>query len=250
MRTPVVAGNWKMNGSRASISSLLEGINAELDAGTRAEILVFPPYVYLDVVKSILAESGIGVGAQDVDHRDQGAITGGVAVDMLTDLGCTHALVGHSERRSLFGETDERVADKFEACLNGGLTPIVCIGESLDERQSGQTLAVVTRQLRAVTSQIGADRFEGAIVAYEPVWAIGTGESATPAQAEEVHAAVREELGQMGQSLAMETRILYGGSVTAENAEALFANENVDGALVGGASLKPADFVEICRTPG
>ena len=249
MRTPVVAGNWKMNGSSGSIDELLDGMVAELDAPKLpgCEVMVFPAYVYLARVVGRLAATGIAVGAQDTDQRPEGAVTGGVSVGMLCDVGCSHAIVGHSERRQLFGETDDIVAEKFEACVEGGLQPIICVGETLEERQQDRTLDVVTRQLQAVLRRVGQSGFEAAMVAYEPVWAIGTGESASPAQAEEVHAALRHCLAEVDAGLAERTRVLYGGSVTPENAVALFRNDNVDGALVGGASLDPGSFAAICR---
>ena len=248
-RNPLVAGNWKMNGDADSIDLLLDGILGELatSALSRCGVLVFPSYIYLDRVAKKLRGSGIGVGSQDVDQRIQGAVTGGVSAVMVRDIGCEFAIVGHSERRRLFAESDGLVADKFEQCKSCGLVPIVCVGETLEERRQDQTLEVVTRQLEAVTSRLGPEGFEGAMVAYEPIWAIGTGESASPDQAEEVHAGLRRSLSKLDEGLSSRTRILYGGSVTPGNASALFGQENVDGALVGGASLKANSFVEICK---
>lgn len=248
-RTRVVAGNWKMNGSLASIRELLHGIQQGLTElnEMHSDVLVFPAHVHLGLVLGELAASRIEVGAQDVDSRESGAVTGAVSAGMVSDIGGRYCLVGHSERRTLFDESDEEVAAKFEQCLDAGLTPVLCVGESLAERQAGETLEVVTRQLGAVVEATGAGRFSGALLAYEPVWAIGTGESATPQQAEEVHHALRTFLSEQDENLAEETRILYGGSVTPENAVTLFKQDNVDGALVGGASLKADSFVEICR---
>lgn len=248
MRQPLVAGNWKMNGDRASIRQLLQDSRQalqEIDLSS-TEVLVFPPHIYLAEVIAGLDGSNVETGAQDVDSRESGAVTGGVSARMLSDVGCTHALVGHSERRSLFAESDGLVAEKFERCLEQGLTPIVCVGETLDEREQGITLDVVTRQLRAVLDRTGIKPFPKAMVAYEPVWAIGTGHSATPAQAEEVHACLRDCLAELDAGVAAATRLLYGGSVTPENAAELFAEENLDGALVGGASLDGKRFAEIC----
>lgn len=248
-RDPLVAGNWKMNGDAGSLDLLLDGVLSELSALAlrRCGVLVFPPYVYLGQVAQKLRGSIVGVGSQDVDQRTQGAVTGGVSAAMVKDAGCGFVLVGHSERRTLFAESDELVTDKFEQCGSQGLVPIVCVGETLEERRRDQTIEVVTRQLRAVTSRVGLAGFDGAMIAYEPVWAIGTGESATPEQAEEVHAGLRKCLAELDQDLSNRTRILYGGSVTADNAMALFGMKNVDGALVGGASLKANSFAEICK---
>jgi triosephosphate isomerase len=248
-RDPLVAGNWKMNGNANSLDMLLDGVLGALSVLSlrRCSVLVFPSYVYLGQVTQKLRGSGIGVGSQDVDQRMRGAVTGGVSAAMVKDAGCRSVLVGHSERRTLFADTDEVVADKFEQCGFHGLVPIVCVGETLEERQQDRTLEVVTRQLKAVTSRVGLAGFDGAIIAYEPVWAIGTGESAVPEQAEEVHAGLRKCLAELDEDLSSRTRILYGGSVTASNAVALFGMKNVDGALVGGASLKANSFAEICK---
>ncbi len=248
-RDPLVAGNWKMNGDAASLDLLLDGVLGELSvlALQRCSVLVFPSYVYLSQVARKLQGSSIGIGSQDVDERMQGAVTGGVSAAMVKDAGCGFSLVGHSERRTLFAESDELVADKFEQCKLCGLVPIICVGETLEERRQDRTMEVVTRQLNAVTSRVGLEGFGGAMVAYEPVWAIGTGESATPEQAEDVHAGLRKCLAELDAGLSSRTRILYGGSVTADNAEALFGKENVDGVLVGGASLTANSFAEICK---
>lgn len=249
MRAPVVAGNWKMNGDTASVDSLVGAILVESAslALQRCSLLVFPSYVHLAQVAAKLKGSAISVGAQDVDQRRAGAVTGGVSVQMVKDLGATHALVGHSERRTLFAEDDDMVARKFEECITGGVVPIVCVGETLAERKQNKTLEVVTRQLRAITDRVNSKRFGGAMIAYEPVWAIGTGESATPEQAEAVHFGLRQYLKNIDAQLSESIRILYGGSVTPENAKALFTQKNVDGALVGGASLKAKSFAEICK---
>ncbi len=238
-----------MNGTASSIIELIGGVLqglSELKA-EHCEVLVFPAHVYLGLVVRETLGSSIEVGSQDVDERGDGAVTGAVSATMVKDVGGRYAIIGHSERRNLFAESDETIAEKFEQCRLAGLTPVVCVGESLEERQQGKTIDVVSRQLGAVTRQIGVDQFAGALVAYEPVWAIGTGESATPEQAEEVHSALRTFLGDWDSSLGQTTRILYGGSVTPENAATLFEQDNVDGALVGGASLKSDGFVEICR---
>lgn len=247
-RASVIAGNWKMNGTAASIDRLLTDMARELSGleQENREILVFPPHIYLQRVVQMLAPSMVGVGSQDVDAREDGAVTGAISASMVRDVGGKYSIIGHSERRALFGESDEVVADKFERCLEVGLVPIVCVGETLQERDAGSTVEVVTRQLGAVTGRVG-EKFTGALVAYEPVWAIGTGKSATPVQAEEVHGALRDFLAGEDSGQAEQTRILYGGSVTPENAGALFKQDNIDGALVGGASLKATSFVEICK---
>jgi triosephosphate isomerase len=221
-RDPLVAGNWKMNGDAGSLDVLLDALLGKLSALAlrRCSVLVFPSYVYLGQAARKLQGSCVGVGSQDVDQRTQGAVTGGVSAAMVKDAGCGFVLVGHSERRTLFADTDELVADKFEQCGRHGLVPIVCVGETLEERRQERTIEVVTRQLRAVTSRVGLLGFDGAVIAYEPVWDEG---------------------------LSKRTRILYGGSVTADNAVELFRMKNVDGALVGGASLKANSFVEICK---
>ncbi|MFT7218510.1 MAG: triosephosphate isomerase [Candidatus Azotimanducaceae bacterium] len=248
MRAPLVAGNWKMNGDIASVDRLLDGIlGSDLAAINRCQVLVLPPFTYLQRVADKIDGSNLRLAAQDVDSREFGAVTGGISAKMLKDIGCECVVVGHSERRSLFQETNEVVTDKFMLCVQNNLVPILCVGETLEQRTAGETLSVVTSQLRSVMDRAGLAGFSGARVAYEPVWAIGTGESATPEQAEEVHAGLRACLAELDGKLAEETSILYGGSVTAENAEALFAQDDVDGALVGGASLKATSFLQICR---
>ena len=248
-RNPLVAGNWKMNGNASSLALLLDDMLSELSvlALRRCSVLVFPSHVHLGQVAKKLRGSSVEVGSQDIDERTQGAVTGGVSAAMVKDAGCGFVLVGHSERRTLFAETDELVADKFEQCGFHGMVPIVCVGETLEERRQDRTMEVVTRQVRAVTSRVGLAGFDGAMIAYEPLWAIGTGESAAPEQAEEVHAGLRECVAELDEDLSSRTKILYGGSVSADNAAALFGMENVDGALVGGASLKANSFANICK---
>ena len=246
MRRPLVAGNWKLNGSRAANASLVAGIRRSLPADRSCDVMVCPPFVYLAEVAAALEGSGILLGAQDAAVEAQGAYTGEVSTPMLRDVGCTHVIVGHSERRSLFGETDEIVAKKFAAVRSGGAVPILCVGETLAERQAGETTGVVTRQIAAVLGRVSPDEFAGSIVAYEPVWAIGTGLTATPGQAQEVHALLRSIVASRDARIAAELRILYGGSVKGSNAPALFAMPDIDGGLVGGASLDAADFAAIC----
>ncbi len=245
MRQPLVAGNWKMNGSTGSVTALVEGIKAGIDAVTAAEMAVCPPYVYIPQVATMLAGTAISFGAQDVSDQEAGAYTGEVAPGMLSDVGCKYAIVGHSERRSIYGESDEFTARKFAAAQNAGLVPILCVGELLEEREQGITEQVVERQLDAVINLEGVGVFGTAVIAYEPVWAIGTGKTATPDQAQEVHAFIRAKLAGMDQAIADGVRILYGGSMNPGNAAELLAMQDIDGGLIGGASLKPDDFLAI-----
>lgn len=247
MRTPLVAGNWKLNGSREASKALVHGIINAIDASASCEVMVCPPFVYLAEVSEMLATTGVLLGAQDVAVEPVGAFTGEVSAPMLADVGCSHVIVGHSERRALFGETDEIVAAKFEAALDGGLDPILCIGETLEERETGVTMDVVARQIGAVLERLGPGGFASAVLAYEPVWAIGTGLTATPDQAQEVHAHIRGVLSAADAKIGAAARILYGGSVKGGNAAELFAMGDIDGGLIGGASLDAAGFVAICE---
>jgi triosephosphate isomerase len=257
-RKPLVAGNWKMHGSLAASELLVAELRAGLDsadraglesgAGHGADMLLCPPYPYLAAVSAWVLGSGIAVGAQDVSERPgSGAYTGEVAAVMLADVGCTYAIVGHSERRSLFGDTDARVAAKFEAAQAAGMKPILCVGETLEQREAGQTNEVVACQVEAVLSAAGIGAFARAVVAYEPVWAIGTGRTATPEQAQQVHAMIRALIAAQDATIAAGLPILYGGSVKAGNAAELFAMDDIDGGLVGGASLEAAEFLRIFR---
>jgi triosephosphate isomerase len=251
MRRRVVIGNWKMHGSRESISELLATIESScLDPAI--EIAVCPTSLHIAEVVEQLSKSSknsrIAVGAQNVCDAESGAFTGEVSARMLAEFGVRYVLVGHSERRELYGESDSLVAAKTAAAISSGLTPVVCVGETLAQRQEGKTECVVLRQLNAVVQQIGIEGIEKCIVAYEPVWAIGTGETASPAQAQEVHAALRNRLQQLDAALAETTPILYGGSVKASNAAELFAQPDIDGGLVGGASLKAEEFNAICAS--
>jgi triosephosphate isomerase len=243
----LVVGNWKMHGSRASNAELIAGLLAA-DLGNtapRADVAVCPPFVYLADVASALQGSAIGVGSQDVSVQAQGAYTGEVSGVMVRELGAQYAIVGHSERRSDHFESDQLVADKAQAALAHGLTPIVCVGETLAERDAGQTEAVVARQLQAVIATLG-ERITQVVVAYEPVWAIGTGQTASPAQAQAVHAFLRAQLTSALPAAAA-VPLLYGGSVKPDNAVELFAQPDIDGGLIGGAALKAADFAAIAR---
>lgn len=247
MRTPLIAGNWKMHGTRAQTRELLEGIAGGLDSGLNAEVMVMPPFPFLDLARSLLSGAPVRLGGQDLSPEPGGAFTGDVSAAMLVDCGCDAVLVGHSERRTIHGETDEQVAAKFRAAHAAGLQPILCLGETLDERESGRTEAVVSRQLAAVLGGAGIAAFSSAVVAYEPVWAIGTGRTATPQQAQEVHAAIRAQLSAEDATIGGQVRILYGGSVKPDNAAEIFAQKDIDGGLIGGASLKAETFLAICR---
>jgi triosephosphate isomerase len=247
MRQPLVAGNWKMNGTRESNRALLHELCENIAGVTAARVAVCPPFVYLDQVQALLTGTPIAWGAQNVSHESPGAFTGEIATVMLRDFGCTYVIVGHSERRHLLGESDAVVAKKFAAARAAGLIPILCVGELLEERERGETEAVVERQLQAVIGLEGVQALRAAVVAYEPVWAIGTGRTATPDQAQEVHAFIRRRLAAMDADVAARLPILYGGSVKASNAAALFAMADIDGGLIGGASLEASEFLSICR---
>jgi len=240
MRTPLVAGNWKMHGNRASNRALLDAVLAGIESLQGVECAVCVPFPYLGEVAGRLAETRLAWGAQNVSEHAQGAFTGEVSAPMLAEFGCRYVLVGHSERRQLYRETDAMVAAKFAAVLAQGMTPILCLGETLEERDAGRTEEVVGRQLETVMDLNEQRSFDKAVIAYEPVWAIGTGRTASPEQAQAVHAFLRA-------SALPETRILYGGSVKPENAAALLAMKDVDGGLIGGASLVAGDFTAIAR---
>jgi triosephosphate isomerase len=249
MRKPLVVGNWKLHGTRSGAVDLAQRIAAKVDDRGAADIGVCPTFVHLAAVAQCLAGSPVGVGSQDVSDRSSGAYTGEVGAPMLAELGCRYAIVGHSERRARHGETDEGVAAKAKAAIDAGLVPIVCVGESLAERDAGRANEIVIGQLEAVLA-LGAHALVGSVVAYEPVWAIGTGRTATPEQAQTMHAALRERVAGADARLAERTRIVYGGSVKAANAERLFEQSDIDGALVGGASLDADQFGAICRAAG
>jgi triosephosphate isomerase len=246
MRRLMVAGNWKMHGSRATNQALLAELERKLPAQWDIEIAVFPPYVYLADAVRVLEDGRIAVGAQDVCAESGGAFTGQVGAAMLKDVGCSYAIVGHSERRRWYHEDDALVARKFAAALGAGLTPVLCVGETLEEREAHHTEAVVGRQVDAVINMHGVGGFANAVLAYEPVWAIGTGRTATPEQAQAVHAFLRHRIEGHDAKMAGQLRILYGGSVKGGNAAELFAMPDVDGGLVGGASLSADEFRQIC----
>ncbi len=250
MRQPLVAGNWKMNGDQADASKLLDGILAGLADVKSAELAVCPPFILIPAVASKLAGSPVKWGGQNLDTHHSGAYTGEVSGPMLKDFGCTYAIVGHSERRSYYGEDDNVVAMKFGAAQDNGLTPILCVGESLEERAENATESVINRQLDEVLDAHGIASFANAVIAYEPVWAIGTGKTATPEMAQEVHAYIRGKLVGLDAGVAAGIRLLYGGSMKPDNAAELIAQPDIDGGLIGGASLKAEDFLGIAKAAG
>ncbi|MBT8091492.1 MAG: triose-phosphate isomerase [Gammaproteobacteria bacterium] len=245
MREFLVAGNWKMNGSTAANAELLQGIVSGVPDGGGFSMLVCPPFPYLAAAAKLLQGSGVKLGAQTVSEHESGAFTGEVAPAMLKDIGCDYVIVGHSERRSIYGETSFQVAAKFKAAQAAGLTPILCVGETLEERESGATQSVVDYQLGAVLDAAGIGAFRSAVIAYEPVWAIGTGKTATPEQAQDVHRHIRAKLAEQDANVAAAVQILYGGSMKGDNAAGLLAMPDIDGGLIGGASLKANDFLAI-----
>jgi triosephosphate isomerase len=244
-RKKMVAGNWKMHGSRAMTASLVADIaHAAFDA---VDVVVIPPYPYLSPAVEAAAGSAVQVGAQDVsEHLGNGAFTGEVSAAMLADVGCRYVLVGHSERRQYHAESSVLVAAKFVAVREAGLVPVLCVGETLDQREAGEAERVVAAQLDAVVARCGVEVFENALIAYEPEWAIGTGKTATPAQVQQIHAFIRSQLAKESAKIADLTRVLYGGSVKPANAAELFVQKDVDGGLIGGAALTAADFLAIC----
>ena len=243
MRRKIVAGNWKLHGDRAFAHGLVDAI-ASAPRMEGVDLIVLPPFLYLPELATRWADSGIAFGAQNLSEHPKGAYTGEIAGTMLRDVGATHVLVGHSERRELYGESNDTVAQKFLAARDAGLVPILCIGETLEQRQSGATFDVLAAQLEPVLA-LGPERLEGAVIAYEPVWAIGTGLTATPEQAQDVHARVRGEVARIDARIASSLPILYGGSVKPANAAELFAQPDIDGGLIGGASLIAPDFLAI-----
>ncbi|MBE9550307.1 MAG: triose-phosphate isomerase [Proteobacteria bacterium] len=245
MRKILVAGNWKMNGSNAMARELAGAVASGFKPGSSVEMAVFPPFPYINIVAGAAADTELMFGAQDLNENPAGAHTGEVNAAMLVDLRCQMVLVGHSERRAMYADTDQRVADKFAAALAVGLVPVLCVGESLEEREAGETEAVIARQLDAVLEKSGIAGFANAVLAYEPVWAIGTGKTASPDQAQEIHAFIRDKLTALDGIIAGQLRILYGGSVKGSNAAELFAQTDIDGGLIGGASLTAEDFLSI-----
>lgn len=247
MRRKLVAGNWKMNGSLDSVKSLIEGLKQGIDKVQSSDMAVCPPAVYIPEVARLIAGTPIGLGSQNIGDQDSGAFTGELAGSMLQEFGCKYAIVGHSERRSLYGESDALVAKRYAAARRAGMTPILCVGELLEEREKGITEEVVGRQLDAVLNLEGIASFADAVIAYEPVWAIGTGKTASPDQAQEVHAFIRKKLAGMDTAIAENIVIQYGGSVKGANAAELFGMPDIDGGLIGGAALDAKEFLAICQ---
>lgn len=245
MRQPLIAGNWKMNLDRDQAIALGSGI-ASLPSSEACQVLICPSTIYLDAVAGAIQGSTVALGAQDVYHQPNGAFTGETSTSMLRDIGCSFVILGHSERRNVIGETNELINQKVHAALNADLTPILCVGELLEEREAGQTLDVVSRQFRGSLEGVTAEQMQQVVIAYEPVWAIGTGKTATPEQAQEVHADLRKIMAdQYNPQVAETVRVLYGGSVKPDNAAELMSQADIDGALVGGASLDVDSFAAI-----
>lgn len=246
MRKPLIAGNWKMHGSTRQAKTLIHSIQEGASNYSGIEVLVCPPFVYLYEVREWLSHTSIKLGAQNLYPGIEGAVTGEISAPMLKDIGCHYVLIGHSERRSLFHENLNLIAEKFKSAIDAQLIPILCVGETLNEREKGETEKVILEQLESVIQFVGIESFNQAVIAYEPVWAIGTGLTATPEQAEEVHIFIRNLIAQNNVDIARTIRILYGGSMKAQNAASLLAMPNVDGGLIGGASLDAASFLAIC----
>jgi triosephosphate isomerase len=247
MRQVLVAGNWKMNGSRESIRSLLDGVKGGMGDVKSAEVAVCAPAIYIPLVEELLTGSEVAWGGEDLSVHASGAYTGEIAASMLNDFHCKYVIIGHSERRTYHDESDELVAEKYEAAMQAGLIPIFCIGETLEQREQGITNDVVARQVDAVINKLGVAALAKGVIAYEPVWAIGTGKTATPEQAQEVHAFIRSRVAASDASIAEAIQILYGGSMNAANASDLLAQPDIDGGLIGGASLKAEDFLAIAK---
>lgn len=245
-RRPLVVGNWKMNGTRASVQALVGEILAGLPADAKSAVGVCPSTVFIPEVASLLADTSVLLGSQNIADQDAGAFTGEVSGPMLREFGCSLAIVGHSERRLIYGESSELVAGRYAKAIAHGITPILCVGETLEEREQGNTFAVIDAQLKAVFDLCEVKSLQKAVIAYEPVWAIGTGRTATTEQAQEVHAYIRKQIAAQDPEVASTLQILYGGSVKADNAAALFAMPDVDGGLIGGASLDAKAFLSIC----
>ena len=247
-RMPLIAGNWKMHGARSEAVALARALAATVGHVRGREVLVAPPFTALEPVRETIAGTEIRLAGQNVHWEPKGAYTGEIAVAMLRETGCTYVIVGHSERRQYFGETNESVNKRLHACLGGGLVPIVCVGETLAEREAEATTAVIARQIESAFVGVRSDQIATCVIAYEPVWAIGTGRTATPGQAQEVHHAIRRQLIGLGSATTADrVRILYGGSVKPDNIDSLMAEPDIDGALVGGASLDAAAFARIVQ---
>ena len=247
MRDLLIAGNWKMNGNSILASELVDGIIKGLDASSSCNLLLCPPFPYLNLVSQGIMNSPISLGAQNLSQHASGAYTGEVSAEMLKDIGCEYVIVGHSERRVLMGETNKIITKKFTTAIKNNLKPILCIGESLKERKQDLTTSVISEQLNAVLNKIDVNDLKNAVIAYEPVWAIGTGLTATPDEAQDVHAHIRAEISKSSKKVAENIQILYGGSVNGNNAGSLFSMPDIDGGLIGGASLTSLEFLSITK---
>lgn len=248
MRKMLVAGNWKMNGSKVEITALLQKLLEKLnDLTFQIDTVVCPPSIYIQYAHALIESSNIQMGAQNIASNSVTAFTGEISPIMLREFDCKYVIIGHSERRLLLDETDDLIARKFQIAVDGGISPILCVGETKDQQAAGLSKSVVEKQLLAVLHKSGIDGFKHAVIAYEPVWAIGTGLTATPEQAQEIHAYIRSLLAKHSATIAENVRIIYGGSVNSTNAEALFTQPDIDGGLIGGASLKAQDFSDICH---
>lgn len=247
MNKKMIIANWKMHGTQAANARLIEDLLPTLLRLDGVQVAICPPMPYLAQLAHLLEQTPLALGAQNISERSHGAFTGEISGEMLADLGCGYALVGHSERRSLYGETDAQVAMKFEAALRAGLVPVLCLGETIHQRRAGNTNAVIGAQLKVVLNQVGSEQLARGVIAYEPVWAIGTGETASPEQAQDVHCYIRQLLREQDAATAARIPLLYGGSVKADNAAQLFAQQDIDGGLIGGASLDALAFSAICR---
>jgi triosephosphate isomerase len=245
-RRHLVAGNWKMNGTAALLRNMISNLLDASDLPANTDVLLLPPYPYLSLAADLIKDQPLLLGGQNLSEHEQGAYTGEVSAAMLAETGCEYVLVGHSERRELYAESDELVAEKFVVAQRGGLRPILCMGESQEQRKNGLTEVIVKRQLQAVLDRAGVAALGNAVLAYEPLWAIGTGKTASPEQAQEVHAYIRQTIAEVNARIAGQVQILYGGSVKADNAADLFAQTDIDGGLIGGASLQADQFIEIC----
>ena len=246
MRRTIVAGNWKMNASTESVNKLILGILSGMSE-VSSEVVVCAPFPYLSQVEALITHSQVKLGAQNLNTNSEGAFTGEVSAKMIKDFGARYVIVGHSERRNLYGETRPLVAKKVKAALDSDLIPLLCVGESLKQRETGETETVIAEQINAVIELVGIGAFRNIIIAYEPVWAIGTGKTASPEQAQAAHLFIRSLLGESNESIAQSTHILYGGSMNAGNANELIACADIDGGLIGGAALKAEDFLQICK---
>lgn len=242
MRRPIVAANWKLNGSFDLANSLISAIDSHASGAASVDVVISPPYPYLAKAAELISAENVFLGAQSVSEQESGAYTGEVSAEMVAELGCRYVIVGHSERREYYAETDEVVAAKFMRIQAASLTPILCVGESLEQREQGAMQETIVRQVTAVLNAAGIDSMKNAVLAYEPIWAIGTGKTASPEQAQEVHALIRAEIAKQSESIAQSLRVLYGGSVKANNAAELFSQADIDGGLIGGASLDAEQF--------